>query len=811
MPRRQDQKFSAYSDLYNNSFPGRYTFAISSDDSSELWLSTNNDPKKARLIAWVGNLTDPFWQGIVRDGDFTKYKSQISAQIFLRRNRRYFVEALHKQSTSSDHLLVAWKIPRVGNFSHITRGRISQYIHPHELHNLDVNRYARHVPLTPAVLQGPLIPQKLKDQIKVDMSNPGQTSGTQTPVSSDAHLYRRDDYLSQKNNRSPSPIGREDSPIGKKNLSSEASRQDKVVTDTPMKKNLNDFIFDSKFPQSIAHKMYPSCDYKPSYRVNFSVARYEGVYLIHETAVYPDDKTHLKHVEYYKPCYEMRSTDSHGNILPDVDKRGFAVYEMGTNEDDTIEDNNDGLASEDQASQNIHDTGQLADTAANIATVNYTDHRRTKDATPQSNFSTGTKFNQRKILAALDFSNTNISQKKQTSDDTSRLVVTPPRSYDNSSQGKRNEVRGNDDVISDKNKYLKREIEHGRDLKKSGNIAVIDGVFNSNDRMLQSNVRKSTKTSSYEIRNSLKTPVKKVGRSTVSPEQTVNKGNEKRTNAAGVVILEGNSDESVEKKRVNGQSTITAERTIDKTRHETKNGHEDREDLAGKVRNNDHFHQKLSNKRNYISQSKIVKSQDSQRKINQIQDKTPNTPKQKPEKRKPDSQRNISQDKQNIVKEKRTPETWEGIKEKTKRRKMMRSTEDDVDDLNQVRIIGLKDNKLKDFPIIKQNKNNKAKVWHRKRSKTRTAENVFLDDSSPLGLTLRKLKESGQWEEIRSYAKRNGLLLNKKTWMYVTWKFLRYEKPKKPHDKLVEFVYKQNPAKCRTDGNILLNEKVSPV
>ena len=108
-------------------------------------------------------------------------------------------------------------------------------------------------------------------------------------------------------------------------------------------------------------------------------------------------------------------------------------------------------------------------------------------------------------------------------------------------------------------------------------------------------------------------------------------------------------------------------------------------------------------------------------------------------------------------------------------------------------------------------KNRFSKVWHRKRKNRRTASNVFVDEMSVLAPTLRKLKESGQWKEIKAYAKKNNLLLTKKTWMYVTWKFLRYEKPKKPHDKLVAFVYKQNPSKCRTDGNILLNEEVSHV
>ena len=578
-------------------FLGLYTFAISSDDSSELWLSPDNDPNNARLIAWVGNLSDPFWQGYVGEGEFTKYKSQVSEQIFLRRNRRYFVEALHKQSTSSDHLLVAWKIPRVGNFSHITRGRISQYVHPHELHNLDVTRYARHIPLTPAVLRKPLIPHKLKDQILINV--PEQNS--KAPLSSDAYLYRRDDYPTGGKDQGD---GRGDSPTGKKELSTRSPGKQVAG----MNPNLKDLISDSKLQQSIALKMYPSCDYNPSYRVNFKVARYEGVYLIHETAVYPDDGTHFKHVEYYKPCYEMRSTDSHGEILAGADFTEFAGNEM---------DSNDAAWKvEAKGDRKTRDSSESTDNAGNIVTVNYTDLRRPRDRVLEGNFSTG-----RKILAAFDLD----------------------------SPMKRNHTQGN---------------------------------FS--------------------------------------------------------------------------QRTVSRDKTLNSLKHKL-------------------------NKR-ILSKANV----------------------------------NDSQGRQNVTREKShfSSEALEELKNPTRTGDVKKSKINQDGTEYQVRIIGLTDNAHGDFPVIKQGHKDEVKVWHRKRHKTKktpVGEDIFVDDISPLGLTMRKLKDSGQWKEIVAYAKRNKLLLTKKTWMYVTWKFLRYEKPKKPHDKLVEFVYKQNPPKCRTDGNILLNEKVSCV
>ena len=150
-------------------------------------------------------------------------------------------------------------------------------------------RYARHIPLSPAVLQKPLIPHKLRDKIPVDILD--QNSGNKIPASGDEHLYRRENFAAQ----------------GK----------------DPRARRLKDVIpRRGKFPASLAPLMFRSCgaEYWPSYRVEFKVARYEGVYLIHESSVYPDDWTQMKHVQFYKPCYEMRVSDSHGDLLPGVDQ-----------------------------------------------------------------------------------------------------------------------------------------------------------------------------------------------------------------------------------------------------------------------------------------------------------------------------------------------------------------------------------------------------------------------------------------------------------------------------------------------------------
>src|SRR4030088_2539715 len=66
---------------------GSYVFWISSDDASELWLSTSDDPDTKTLIASV-----PGW---TNSREWNKYPSQQSAPIGLVAGQQYYVEALH--------------------------------------------------------------------------------------------------------------------------------------------------------------------------------------------------------------------------------------------------------------------------------------------------------------------------------------------------------------------------------------------------------------------------------------------------------------------------------------------------------------------------------------------------------------------------------------------------------------------------------------------------------------------------------------------------------------------------------------------
>ena len=82
---------------------GNYTFFIASDDRSELWLSTDENPMNKQRIAYVSGWT------YARQWD--KYSTQRSSAIGLVAGRTYYVEALLKEASGGDHLAVGWQLP----------------------------------------------------------------------------------------------------------------------------------------------------------------------------------------------------------------------------------------------------------------------------------------------------------------------------------------------------------------------------------------------------------------------------------------------------------------------------------------------------------------------------------------------------------------------------------------------------------------------------------------------------------------------------------------------------------------------------
>lgn len=88
---------------------GTFTFAVSGDESVQLFLSPTTNPASKVLIASVTNATG-FRQ-------WTLQTNQISAPQSLAAGQRCYVELLHKESTNADHWSVGWKQPGETNFS----------------------------------------------------------------------------------------------------------------------------------------------------------------------------------------------------------------------------------------------------------------------------------------------------------------------------------------------------------------------------------------------------------------------------------------------------------------------------------------------------------------------------------------------------------------------------------------------------------------------------------------------------------------------------------------------------------------------
>jgi hypothetical protein len=82
---------------------GNYIFWIASDDNSELWLSTNDQPSTRQKIAYVSGWTSP--------REWTKYPSQQSVSKYLVAGQKYYIEALHKEGAQGDNLAVGWQLP----------------------------------------------------------------------------------------------------------------------------------------------------------------------------------------------------------------------------------------------------------------------------------------------------------------------------------------------------------------------------------------------------------------------------------------------------------------------------------------------------------------------------------------------------------------------------------------------------------------------------------------------------------------------------------------------------------------------------
>jgi hypothetical protein len=99
---------------------GNYTFYLASDDQGELWLSTSENPANKRKIAYItGHASSRKWN---------KFRSQKSVSIPLKKGKKYYIEALHKESIYGDNLAVGWTIPGNSSISVIPGSVLSPYV-----------------------------------------------------------------------------------------------------------------------------------------------------------------------------------------------------------------------------------------------------------------------------------------------------------------------------------------------------------------------------------------------------------------------------------------------------------------------------------------------------------------------------------------------------------------------------------------------------------------------------------------------------------------------------------------------------------
>ena len=169
-----------------------------------------------------------------------------------------------------DHVLVGWKTPGMDHFRHLSGKSISLFINDVKAPK-DVSIYAK------------FIPQDLP---------------------SHSHVDKPPSFKSDHDNS-------------------------KFGSDDPRDKTHALKFVDERDIASL----FQSCPYNPSYLVDFRLNRYDGVNLIHDTAVYPADNTDLIHMKRYDSCVWRRLKDSHGNNLASLApllNSKLSLYENGS-------------------------------------------------------------------------------------------------------------------------------------------------------------------------------------------------------------------------------------------------------------------------------------------------------------------------------------------------------------------------------------------------------------------------------------------------------------------------------------------------
>ena len=84
---------------------GEYRFYVTGDNETQFWLSGNENPDNAEMIALMPGAAAP--------NDYSRYNSQASNAIELTSQSRYYFEIRHKDRRGEDHFNVAWEGPGI--------------------------------------------------------------------------------------------------------------------------------------------------------------------------------------------------------------------------------------------------------------------------------------------------------------------------------------------------------------------------------------------------------------------------------------------------------------------------------------------------------------------------------------------------------------------------------------------------------------------------------------------------------------------------------------------------------------------------
>jgi len=101
---------------------GEYTFWVSGDDETQLFLSTDESVANATMIARV-----PGWTPSLQ---WTKYTEQKSVKITLEAGRPYYIEGIMKEGGGGDSIAAAWELPGTSTGPVVISG---QYLSPWSL------------------------------------------------------------------------------------------------------------------------------------------------------------------------------------------------------------------------------------------------------------------------------------------------------------------------------------------------------------------------------------------------------------------------------------------------------------------------------------------------------------------------------------------------------------------------------------------------------------------------------------------------------------------------------------------------------